>query len=512
MSDIYRYFHDCLDAHAGTTPDKCAIECDGGHVSYGALSANSHRAAAALVAAGLKEGDRLLYLGRSSIAFFELLFASSRLGLCFVSLNWRLTMPEITEQLLDCSPKLVFADQAFLGALPAGDRSGVVMLDGEAEGFPAYRAWRDAANPAVKYGTPDPEAPALMMYTSGTTARAKGVAVSQNAVLVSRRADGEYPGWGVWHKDEVLLVPTPLFHIAGCGWALIGLYYGLSLVLMRDFVPAQILEVIEKKQITRTIFVPAMLAFLLKEPGFAGTDVSSLRYLYYGAAPMPAPLLEATIAAFPKAGLIQLYGMTETCGYATHLPPEDHAAAVRHRRASAGKAYMGVEISIRDRNGQPLPQGEFGEVWIKTPTVMNGYWHNADATADVLSDGWYKSGDGGSLDPDGYLFLKDRIKDMIISGGENIFPSEVEAVLARHPALAEVSVFGVDHDLWGEQVQAALVLKPGAVVSDAELVDFAAISLASYKIPRAFNRLSALPRNASGKILKRDLREMFDAV
>jgi long-chain acyl-CoA synthetase len=510
MAKTYRLFHEYLDDHAVNLRDKVAIDCGGQLLTYAGLAANSHTAAAALQAAGLQTGDRVVYLGRSSAAFFELLYASARLGLCFVVLNWRLTAHEIADQLDDSEPGLIFADGAFVpGVLETRHKTvPLVCLDADSD----YAAWRDAAPAAATYPDVDPHAPALMMYTSGTTGRAKGVAVSQRAILASRdhpEIDGE---WNVWPTDDVQLVPTPLFHIAGCGWALIGLYYGMNVVVLRDFIPSDVISTIEEKRITRTIFVPAMLAFLLKEPTLQTADLSSLKYLSYGASPMPAQLLKASMAAFPKAQFVQLYGMTETCGYATALAPEDHGPEHEYRRASVGRAFHDVELSIRDRDGNALPVGEFGEVWIKTPTVMNEYWRNDEASAEVLKDDWYVTGDGGYLDQDGYLYLKDRIKDMIITGGENVFPSEVEAVLARNAAVAEVSVFGVPHDVWGEQVQAAVVLKPGQKVSPVDLAAFAAEDLAGYKIPRAIHILAALPRNASGKVLKRALRDEFEAI
>ena len=510
MAIPYRLFHEYLDSHAATHQNKVAIECGGGAVTYSQLAANSHKAAAVLQNAGLGAGDRVVYLGRSSIAFFELLYASTRLGLCFVSLNWRLSAREIADQLDDSAPGIIFADQAFVAGVESTKHKAVPLVCLDEAG--AYAAWRDADVPGAKYSDVDPGAPTLMMYTSGTTGRAKGVAVSQRAILASRETPEVDGDWNEWHTDDVQLVPTPLFHIAGCGWALIGLYYGMTIVVLRDFIPAEVISTIAQKRITRTIFVPAMLAFLLKEPSLGSTDLSSLKYLSYGASPMPAPLLKASMAAFPHAGFVQLYGMTETCGYATALAPEDHGAAHEYRRASVGRAFHNVELSIRDRDGNALPIGEFGEVWIKTPSVMNEYWHNEEASAEVLKDGWYVTGDGGYLDQDGYLYLKDRIKDMIITGGENVFPSEVEAVFARHPAVAEVSVFGVSHEVWGEQVQAAVVLRAGQAVTAEDLIAFADDDLAGYKIPRAVHILDALPRNATGKVLKRALKDEFEAV
>lgn len=510
MAKTYRLFHEYLDDHAVAFKGKVALDCDGQTVSYDELAANSREAAAVLQQAGLKNGDRVAYLGRSSIAFFELLYACTRLGLCFVSLNWRLTAHEVADQLDDSEPGIIFADEAFIAGVKKTRHAGVPCVCLDQEG--AYSSWRSSATGDAAFGEVDPDAPALMMYTSGTTGRAKGVAVSQSAILASRQRAGENGDWNIWSPHDVQLVPTPLFHIAGCGWALIGLYYGAHVVVLRDFIPAEVIATIEAKRITRTIFVPAMLAFLLKELSQGPADLSSLAYLSYGASPMPAQLLRASLAAFPRAKFIQLYGMTETCGYATFLSPEDHGEDVEYRRASVGRAFSDVELSVRDANGNSLPVGEFGEVWIKTPTVMNGYWRNIEASEESLKDGWYVTGDGGYLDADGYLYLKDRIKDMIITGGENVFPSEVEAVMARHPAVAEVSVFGVPHEVWGEQVQAAVVLRPGQKVSPVDLAAFAAEDLAGYKMPRAVHVLAALPRNASGKVLKRALRDEFDAV
>jgi len=283
------------------------------------------------------------------------------------------------------------------------------------------------------------------------------------------------------------------------------------MVLTRIPDPTQLPAIMEREQITHTFFVPALMALMVKVPDVGAHDYSTLRVLCYGASPMPLPVLRASMKVFPNV-FMQVYGMTEACGVVTVLGPEEHAdTANEHRLISAGKPIPGVAIEIRDPNtGKPVGAGESGEAWVRTEQLMAGYWNRPEATAAAIDeDGWYRSGDGGHFDEDGYLYITDRIKDMIISGGENIYPAEVERVLAEHPSVADVTVVGVPDDKWGEAPKAVVVIADGQTVGEAELLAFCRQQLASYKCPKSVDVVDELPRNATGKILKKDIRARY---
>ena len=300
----------------------------------------------------------------------------------------------------------------------------------------------------------------------------------------------------------------PLFHIAGSGWGLLGLYAGAQSVVVRDIIPTEILKVIPEHRITRAIFVPAVLLFLVQTPGAQETDFSSLNLIAYGASPIPLDLLRAAIATF-KCDFAQVYGLTETTGAVTYLPPEDHDPDGNARMRSCGRPMGGITVRVVDGNGRDLPPGEVGEIIVKTKQNMKGYWNLPDETAKAMKGDWFYTGDAGYLDSDGYLYIHDRVKDMIVSGGENVYPAEVESALFGHPAIADVAVIGVPDDKWGEAVKAIVVLKPGAEADAAGIIAFARERIAAYKAPRSVDFVEALPRNPSGKILKRELRDPY---
>jgi len=303
----------------------------------------------------------------------------------------------------------------------------------------------------------------------------------------------------------------PLFHVGGTSFALLGISVGARLVMMRLPDPAAALEMLEAERITHTFLVPALLAAMTKIPGAAERDYSALKALSYGASPMPLPVMRASLALFPNV-MRQVYGMTEQSGAVSTLGPADHAdPAVAHRLVSAGTPIRGVEIKICDPgSGEPVPTGAPGEIWVRSEQVMGGYWGKPEATAAAMTpDGWLRSGDGGHMDADGYIYVTDRIKDMIISGGENIYPAEIERVLAEHPSIDDVAVIGVPDEKWGEVPKAVVVAAPGTTVDTQQMLAWCRERLASFKCPKSFDVVTALPRNPTGKILKKDLRKPY---
>ena len=319
------------------------------------------------------------------------------------------------------------------------------------------------------------------------------------------------PAWG-FDASSVNIVCMPLFHIGGSGWALCGMWHGGHSILVRDFVPADVLAALERHRVTNALFVPAMLQFMAAVPGAAERDYGALRAIVYGASPITTDVLVRAMKVF-RCDFIQVYGLTESTGAITELPAKDHdpegprAGLLR----SAGKPYPWVEVRIVDPDtGRDRPRGEVGELWTRSVQNMKGYWGKPEESAAALTaDGWLRTGDAGFMDAEGYLFLTDRVKDMIVSGGENVYPAEVENALMSHPAVADAAVIGVPSERWGETVKAVVVLAPGAEAGDEELLAHCRERLARYKCPTSIDRAAALPRNPSGKILKKDLREPY---
>ena len=317
--------------------------------------------------------------------------------------------------------------------------------------------------------------------------------------------------WGLT-PTSVNLVAMPLFHIAGGGWALAGMYQGCTSVIFRELDPAALVRTIEEQRITHTLFVPAVLQFILMVPGVEDFDYSSLQVLVYGASPISEDVLARCVKLFEPCNFWQAYGLTETTGTVVNLHPGDHdpTGPNRHRLRSCGVAGPSVELRIVGDGDAECETGEVGEIWIRSPQVMTGYWNMAEETAAAITDdGWFKSGDAGYLDEDGYLYIHDRVKDMIVSGGENVYPAEVENVLMAHSGIADVAVIGIPHEKWGETAKAIVVKFPGSDVTEEEIIEYARGHLATYKCPTSVDWIDVLPRNPSGKVLKKDLREPF---
>ena len=316
-------------------------------------------------------------------------------------------------------------------------------------------------------------------------------------------------GWNRWTPDDVSLVAMPVFHIGGTGWGITGLYNGAKGVIAREFDPNGVLDFIARDRISKLFMVPAAMQIVLRHPQARNVDYSCLKYVLYGASPIPLDLLKEAMEVF-GCGFVQMYGMTETSGTIVALPPEDHLVGGGPRMRSAGKPLPGVELAILDEGGGRLPPHQVGEIATRSAANMSGYWNLPEATAKTLdAEGWLRTGDAGYLDEDGYVYIHDRVKDMIITGGENVYPAEVENAVFGHPAVADVAVIGVPDRKWGEAVKAVVVRKPGCDPTPAEIIAWARERVAGYKTPKSVEFIEALPRNASGKILRRDLREPY---
>jgi fatty-acyl-CoA synthase len=492
-----------------------AFEFEGRITNFAEFDRRTNQVANALRALGIGAGERIAYLGKNSDIYFELLVGAMKAKVVMAPVNWRLAGPEVAFIVEDCKAPALFVGPEFISLIRSiraqlpGVRD-IITTEGGAPEWQDFTAWRDAQpadDPLVEIG---PQDVALQLYTSGTTGKPKGAMLSHaNFLNLANSGNAEErPDWNKWSTDDVSLVAMPIFHIGGSGWGLLGLYHGAKGVIAREFDPTKILDYFEHSGITKLFMVPAAMQFVVRLPRARQVDFSRLKYMLYGASPIPAALLKECIEVF-KCGFVQMYGMTETTGTIVALPPEDHVEGLERMR-SAGKPLPGVEVAILDPNGNRLPPREVGEIATRSGSNMVGYWNLPDATARTLAaDGWLRTGDAGYMDEDGYVYIHDRIKDMIISGGENIYPAEVENALCDHPDVAEAAVIGIPDDKWGEAVKAVVALKPGKTATETDIINFLRTRIAGFKTPKSVDFIAALPRNPSGKILRRNLRDPY---
>lgn len=504
---------DILRVHGRQRATQTAVQCAGRSLTFSEFYDRARSVAGALAGSGVGAQTRVAVIDRNSIESLEVVFGAALLNAVVVNVNWRLAPPEILQILDDAGAELVIVGTEFFSAIEAieselGGAAKVVAI-GEHDRWQEYESWLARNEPGDPGTVAAPGDVAFQLYTSGTTGLPKGVMLTTSNLMTAWSNISEE--WGFEQGRSVNLALMPMFHIAGLGWSTVGLFFGCRTVVLRDVVPAEILEVISRERITHVFMVPAVIQFLLMTPGVDGTDFGSLRKLVYGASPISAPVLEKALEVM-RCDFVQVYGLTETTGAITQLQPEDHDPAGRPGLLrSCGRPYPWVEMRIVDSDGDDLPAGEVGELWTRSDQNMAGYWNNPDATRAVLDeDGWLRTGDAGYLDDDGFVYLHDRVKDMIVTGGENVYPAEVENVLMRHPGVADVAVFGVPDPKWGEAVKATVVPTDASEPPSAdELISYAHEYLAGYKCPKTVDYATVLPRNPSGKLLKRELRAPY---
>jgi len=477
------------------------------------------RVAQAAKREGVGIGDRIAFLDRNGIAYFDFLFGGSFIGAVNVAVNWRLAPSEMAAIIDDSGAPLLAIHTDYVpvlkdmtSGLPAVRRIVVIGDDAVECADPralSFAAWIEGASADDPGHVGGPDEVSMQLYTSGTTGLPKGVMLT-NANLST--AVGEAGVTFHITDDTVSLVAMPLFHIGGSGWALCAMSRGGRSVILRDVDPNVLLGLIAAERITEMFVVPAVLMLLLAAPSLRETDLSSLRLIFYGASPISEDVLVKCMVAFGCA-FCQVYGMTETTGAITALRFEDHDPDGPRRGLlrSAGKPHQSVALRVVDPDsGRDAALGAVGEIWTRSPYNMAGYWRKPEETAATVDgDGWLRTGDAGYFDADGYVYLHDRIKDMVVSGGENIYPAEVENVLLSHPAVVDAAVIGVPDLKWGETVKAIVVLGPGEALDEASVIAHCRDNLAHYKCPTSVDAADALPRNPSGKILKRELRAPF---
>lgn len=485
-------------------PDKVALIGEAGQLTYAELDAASNQLGNALVGMGVSRGDRVALLSLNRIEYAIVTQAAAKIGAILVPVNFRLRSAELAHILVDSGASVLILEEAFKAqlaeALPdPADWPALLSLDGAGDASLAHiRATADPANPGIAV---DENEPCVIMYTSGTTGAPKGVVVAHRSYL--RMYYAQALEAQLTHED-VYLLAVPMFHAAGMNLALQQcLFMGSTGVVHRgSFAPPAIMRLIEQHRISVAVLVPTTIAMLAADPAADSFDGSSLRRVFYGAMPVTPAVQEAAVRIFPKAGLVQIYGSTET-GMATILRVEDHKDYISY----TGREALLSEVRVVDEAGDDVPLGGIGEVITRQAMLgMTSYWNNPKATADTVRDGWVHSGDLARVEPDGFLTIVDRMKDMVISGGENIYPKEVETVLLDCPGITDAAVFGIPDPIYGEAVAAAVTVS--ADLDDDAVIAFCKGRLAGYKIPRTILRLDALPRNSSDKIQKHVLRAL----
>jgi acyl-CoA synthetase (AMP-forming)/AMP-acid ligase II len=500
--------HQVVLDRATTSPHDEALLFGDRSWSWTQLAGRVEKTAAALRSRGLRAGDRFAVLDRNHPACLELTLAAARIGATNVVVNFRLAADEIAYVLSDSNACLAVVGAEFAELvsglhprLPA--LRDVIVLGGPAD---EYEAWLAAApeleTPAHE---PGPDDCFLQLYTSGTTGRPKGAMLTHRGVGTHTMTVSAAYGMD---EHSVNLVAMPLFHVGGTCWALASMYAGGRTVVARDATPSSLIELLRAHGVTHVFLVPTVIEALLADPQQARGAFATVRVLAYGGSPTPASLMRRILETLPTP-LYSVYGMTELSGSACMLTPEEHRDPEReHLLSSVGRPLPGVEVRVVDpATGGDLAPGQLGELWIRSEHTMAGYWNQPAATRETLTDdGWLKTGDAGRATPEGHVFIEDRVKDMIISGGENIYPAEVERALAEHPDVADVAVVGLPDAKWGEKVKAVIVPAAGVAPDPDALIEFSRARLAGYKCPAAIEFVATLPRNSTGKVDKRRLR------
>ncbi len=495
---------DLVRIWAGNTPDKAALIATDRVVTYAQLGDRSNCIANTLAAAGVQPGSHVGYLGKNSAEFFEIWIGVNKAGCAFTPLNWRCAPAELTEVVNDAKMPLVFAGRDFTDLAERVRRTAEITVEIVPE--TELRTWSSHAGSADPGVALTDSATALLAYTSGTTAAPKHVPIAHGALGKWFRAAATEPSVD-WNSDDVGLMVMPNFHLAGSWVSLSALYNGASLAILPAFEPSAFVAAVAAHRPTVTCLVPTATQLLLDHASAQPGDFSSLRRLLYAGSPIGQHTLKQALDAF-GCDFVQFYGTTETF-IITLLRPEQHRGDDPDLLKSCGQPMPGVELRIVDPNGHDVPSGESGEVVVGSPWMFSGYRGRPDATAAAIIDGWYHTGDAGTRDDDGNLFLVDRLKDMVVSGGENIYSAEVERALTGHPSVVSVAVVGAPDEKWGERVVAFVVPHPGRPVDVSELVAHCRGLIAGYKVPKEIHLIDALPRTASGKVRKEVLRQQL---
>ncbi len=505
--------HHYLEYYSRSNPLQPCVKQGERVFTYGDINRISNQIANGFLAQGLQSGDRVAILGENSVYHCLLMMAASKTGMIAVSLNYRLAPVELAFIINDSTARILILldsqQEAHALLKPHLNENITILTQGFAGGFD-LDDWvdrQDDDHPGINVSPTDAF---LQIYTSGTTGKPKGV-ISSHFNILSLCSMNET---AISHRSNLgssVIACSPLFHIGGASAVIQGIYSGQQILLHKMFDPVEVLDEIEKHAVQSLFLVPSMILALLQVPGVEDKDLSKLRQISYGASPITESLLRRALEVF-QCDFVQKYGMTETTATAVSLSAADHRRALESDPGlllSCGRPNVGAQAKIVDASGSEVGCMEIGEVWLKSDTNMQGYHNLPEATLATLTDGWIHTGDAGYMDQEGYIYLKDRLKDMVVSGGENIYPVEVEQVLAKHAAVFDVAVIGVPDKKFGEALFAFLVLRSGADMELDQMIYFCRDKLAGYKIPRQMKIIDELPRSPSGKVLKKDLRAPF---
>lgn len=512
MPEEFRTLAELLRSRARSQPAATAQIFGERITTYAVFDRHASQVANGLIALGVEPQARVGYLGKNSDLFFELLFGCLKANTVFVPVNWRLASAEAAKILADSGATVLFVGPGFAPMAAEIARSGItlhlVSLDGATQDWPDFAGWRDVQPPDDPAVPDRPEDTVVQIYTSGTTGTPKGVEIS-NRNEISGILAAQDAGWAVLGPQDVALTCMPIFHISGMNIGLLALANGGTNIVMQELTVPGLLDLIPRHGVTWVFLVPAVILALVNHSDVAAVDFRSLRRLVYGASPIAEDLLLRARKLLPETEFWQVYGLTEATGMGTVLPPWAHEPG-RGKLRSCGLPYPGLELRIAGATGETLPSGEVGEIIIRHPCVMKGYWKNSQASeAAFFAGGWLRTGDAAYADREGFIYIHDRIKDMIITGGENVYPAEVENALFDHPEIADCAVIGVPDERWGEAVKAIVVLKANHSATAAEIIAHARARIAGYKLPKSVDFRDSLPRTPTGKVLRRELRAPY---
>lgn len=504
---------------SSVVPERTAMICESKRRTFAEMQERVNRLANALQALGVQRGDKIAVMALNSMEYVEIYYATAKLGGVFVPLNYRAKREELTYMCNNSAASILFVSERYF-ELAAGIRDDLetvkhlVGVDAAGEGKAFYDDLMRQYEPEEIFTDVQDADPTIVIYTSGTTALPKGVMLTNlgMSVYVTNTVEPADPGA---ENVDVLLVSVPFYHVAGATTMLSAVWAGRKMVILPQFDPGAWLKAVQEHKVTHSFVVPTMLKRIMEHPDFDKTDISSLKLVAYGAAPMPYEVVTKAVEKF-ECGLMNAYGQTESTSSLTFLGPEDHKIPSEEgeererklaRLRSVGRMMDDIAVGIMDPQGELMPAGQEGEIVAQGARVMAGYLNREEETSSAIKDGWLHTGDVGWMDDDGYLYITGRTKDLIIRGGENIAPGEIEAVLQQHPAVEDAAVIGVPDVEWGEEVKAVVVKKPKAKVSEDELTAFVKEHLASFKAPKYYTFVDELPRNYLGKVLKTDLRK-----
>ena len=512
---------DFLSIANAICPDRDCVVFEGKRYTFSQVNERSNRLANSLAKLGIKKGDMVAILQVNCNQFLETYYAVAKLGAILVPLNFRAKEDELTYMLNNSGAVAVFVGDRYVNMVNAmrpnlASVQHCISIDGKQENMHYYEDLISSGSPDEVVPDVEDEDTTLLMYTAGTTGRPKGVPMTHNSygIYVLDNVDPASPD-----IEERNLLTVPLYHVAGFQALLAAVYGGRTLIMMRQFEVNEWMDAVQREKANRAMLVPTMLKRVIDNPDFDKYDLSSLRVITYGAAPMPFEVIKKAIEVMPKVRFINAFGQTETSSTITTLGPEDHvisgtpeekAKKLKRLETSIGRPMSDVEMKVVDADGNDLPPGEIGEFVARGPRIMKGYFKDEEKTAQAFTkDGWLRTGDTGYMDKDGYFYLAGRGDDMIIRGGENISPEEVETVLYSHPKIEEAAVIGVPDPDWGQEPRAIVVLKEGKSASPEEIIEYCRQKLSSFKRPRSVIFVPELPRNPMGKVLKRVLREQY---